>query len=184
MSESSPPPSRTLFRRVLALSGLEKLLLFLAFIAILAALLIPPTKWASSGELKVPVHVLIFDAATQQPLPEATVILFRSSPWYDDEDFLKSLGDHSPKDPEEPFWAPVRGITDARGQVIIPFGFKTGANYERPEPYARPNYVWTRIAAKDYGGAIVQVWPHSVATKELKQQKQIRLAVGLLKASP
>ena len=66
-------------RSLYHLTWVEKLVL-VAIAAVFVALATPRVRWASDGEIRIPVHVFIFDADHGSPIPAARVTIFRSTP--------------------------------------------------------------------------------------------------------
>jgi Tfp pilus assembly protein FimT len=55
---------------------LIELLAVVAIIAVLIAVIVPATQWASSGSMHLPVNVLVFDADQNLPIANASVTIF------------------------------------------------------------------------------------------------------------
>lgn len=157
---------------------LSEWLAIFAIVAVLIALLLPQVKWVADGDLNLPVKILVFDAVTAKPIADAKVVLFRASPWGDDK-FLNEFGEGFTRDLIEDS-NQSQAVTDANGEAEIPFRFSTGASHRRPISHAHTSFVWAAVRADGYGGSVVQLRPESVPTQQLRQQKELRVAIGLM----
>ena len=160
-------------RQSLRRPTLIEALVVIAIITATIALLLPEVKWAASGDITVPVKVMVFDAVRDRPIPGARVEIFRAFPIYD----LKSLKDD--QGPMNRSWRHVEGTTNAAGEAIIETKFTTGANHERPEMYAHLSFYWAKIEADGYGGVVIPVRHEGVPSKHLRNG-ELRMTVGLL----
>jgi hypothetical protein len=155
--------------------SLIEVLTAIAITAAGVAYFVGPTKWASSGEIKVPVRVFVFDARQARPISNARVGLFHKvvnarelKP--DVRDLAVSFGELPNVD---------LGTTGADGIVTIPHGFRTGANYERPAPYAHLWMEWVLVDAPGYGRVATPVRYQSIPTKSLREQGELAVTIGL-----
>lgn len=156
---------------------LVELLLVIAIIGVLVALLLPATQWASSGSIRFPVRVLVFDAIHGKPIANAHVGIFWAAPFSD----LKSLKEETDKyDPKTHVRDEDRGTTAADGDVVINYEFRTGANHERPTPHAHLRWAWVHVDAEGYGNIVVPVRYESQPIATLRTQKEIVVSVGLI----
>ncbi len=150
-----------------------------AILAVLIALLTPATKWASSGDLRLPVKVFVFDAIQCTPISNAKVTVFRATP-VGDSASLAEWQDHFKIGPisELPhqFWA----TTDAQGIAVVDYEFRTGASHKRPVTHAHVNFAWVRVEADGFGGAAIPVRHESQPSSVLKQQGEILVQIGLI----
>jgi hypothetical protein len=148
-------------------------------IAILVTLLTPQTRWASSGDIRLPVRVFVFDAIQCTPISDAKVMLFRAAPVANrgslaerQEQFQIGLIGQLP----QKFWT----ATDADGIAVVEYEFRTGASHNRPVNHAHLNFTWVRVEADGFGGAQVPVRHESQPTSVLKQQGEILIQIGLV----
>ena len=159
-------------------------LVALAIIAALAALIRPGMQWASSGSIRVPVRVFVFDATHGMPIADARVAIFRAPPLFGSN----SLEDHRNRYNPTSFdqMSPVgegfgKGTTEADGTVVIEYDFRTGASHRRPEPHAHLEYAWVHIHAVGLGGVVVPVRHESQPTATMRKQKELLVPVGLIR---
>ncbi|MEQ9410675.1 MAG: hypothetical protein RIK87_23260 [Fuerstiella sp.] len=151
-----------------------------AIVAILAALLIPPAKWASSGSVTIPVDVVVFDAHSAKPIEGAFVAIVRAPPAsgeFELNEYQEGLSNG---------FSAIHEIgvqTDVSGLATIDQEFRTGANHERPISHAHTRWYWVLVSADDYGSVAVPLRYESMATKELKTQGRFPAYVGLIHTS-
>ncbi|SFI09451.1 hypothetical protein [Planctomicrobium piriforme] len=152
-------------------------------IAILIALLVPQTKWVSSGTLRLPVRVIAFNSKDATPIAGADVTIFRAPPVFDlnslREDFDRYHIDPDLKGYSGTISTVDQGFTDADGVVVIEYEFRTGASHVRPAPYAHTNFAWIQIQANGYGTVVVPVRHESMPTKILKERGELIVPVGM-----
>ena len=149
-----------------------------AIVAILAALLIPPAKWASSGSVTIPVDVVVFDAQSAKPIEGAFVAIVWAPPATGEFEL------HEYQERLSSGFAAIEEIgpqTNDAGLVIIDQEFRTGANYERPTPYAHTRWYWLLVSAKGYGSVAVPLRYESMASKDLKAMGRLPAYVGLIR---
>jgi len=148
-------------------------LILLAIAVAAVGLLIPETPWASSGEIKIPVQVHVFDAETMAGIPEAQVAIVRGSS-------VKTADADA-----APYLDRVRQFarTSAQGDVEIPHAFRTGASHNRPQPHAHLSMEWVVVIAEGYGGVVVPVRHSSEPTSSLKENGVLPVEVGLFRCS-
>lgn len=151
-----------------------------AIIAVSLALLLPTTKWASSGNIRFPVRVLVFDAASGAPIENAEVGIFRAPPVVDLTSLEEGPGNYNPsnriRDAD-------RGVTNAGGAVVINYEFTTGASHVRPAAHAHLRWSWVSIKSEGYGSLVVPVRYESLPTAALRAQKELLVTVGLIAAN-
>jgi hypothetical protein len=157
---------------------LIELLSVIAVIAVAVAYFTPRTKWASSGEIQVPVRVFVFDARQARPISNARVglrhqVVNERELRPDDRDLAVPFDELPNAD---------LGTTDAEGVAIIAHGFRTGANYERPAPYAHLWMEWVIVDAPGYGRVATPVRYRSMPTKSLREQGELAMTIGLIPA--
>lgn len=145
----------------------------------LIALLLPAAQWASSGDIEAPVRVLVFDAKSATPISGARVGILRGAPWYDDE-FAAHYRDYVTPGVFDGIVETNQGVTNTDGQIVIIYKFRTGASHKRPTPHAHTSWVWVAVQADGFGGAVVQLRQESVPTRQLREQKELRLPIGLM----
>ncbi len=154
-------------------------LVVMAIICVAVALLLPPVQWASSGDITVPVRVIVFDAAQGTPISGAQVLVVRSPPT-EVPSFMTDLQERVPHRiadyPED-----RRSVTDSSGQAIIQYSFRTGAGNQHPIPSAHLSFYWGSVLAPGYGGSVTPVRYESVPTAELRKRGELVVPVGLLR---
>lgn len=156
---------------------LIELLVLIAIVAVLGALLFAPAKWASSGNIRFPVRVIIFDAVHGKPIADAHVGIFRAAPIRDRKLLEEQPDEYSPahrlRDEDT-------GTTGADGAVVINYEFRTGANHDRPTSHAHLSWAWVYVRAEGYGNVVTPVRYESEPTAILRAQKELLVTVGLI----
>ena len=158
-------------------------LVIAVIIAILVALVLPDSEWASSGTIVVPVHVVVFDGGTALPIKDAVVGIVRAPP---------ATGDFAHDEYREAFssaWSAMAkgefgSRTGADGSVTIEFEFPTGASHVNPEPRAHTRWFWLLVSSKKYRAVVVPLRYESISTKSLREQRILQAYVGLLDRMP
>lgn len=164
-------------RRHLQWPTLVEWLVVIAIVAVMVAMLLSGEQWASSGSIRFPVRVLVFDAAHGTPIANARIGIFRARPLYDS----KSLEEERDRyDPKNRIRNTDYGTTDADGTVVIEHEFTTGANHLRPATHAHLGRAWVHVLAEGYGGVVVPVRHDSQPTATLREQKELVVPVGLM----
>ncbi len=169
------------FRSRLRCPSLIEALVIIIFTAFFVALIVPGTQWASSGSIRYPVRVFVFDVEQRLPIGGANVAIFRASPTVSPE----SLADPDQglrqyrADNSGPFHYVARGTTGAEGTCVIEYEFRTGANHQRPTRHAHTNYAWIEVKAEEYGTVVVPVRHASMPTKVLREQAELFVPIGL-----
>lgn len=149
----------------------------IAVIAVAAAYFTPRTKWASSGEIQVPVRVFVFNAAQARPIPNARVGLQHEAVIERELD----TGDRVLSASLDELPNVDLGTTGADGVVTISHGFRTEANYKRPDPQAFLGCEWVLVEAPGYGRVAIPVGYDFAPTRTLKQ-KGLTVTIGLMSA--
>lgn len=151
-----------------------------AVAAIMVAMFVPGTKWASSGAVTIPVDVLVFDPQAAAPIEGALVAIVWAPPATGEFEVAKYQSDLS-----EGFSAieEIGSRTNREGVATIPHEFRTGANHERPASYAHTRWYWLLVAAEGYGSVAVPLRYESMVTKELKTQGRLPAYVGLTRTN-
>ncbi len=157
---------------------LIELLAIVVIIAVLAAILIPPVKWASSGRMQIPVRVLVFDAATVEPILGAQVAVFWAPPVSDEMPLAENHNQYNPDHLQ--LRDVARGVTRTDGIVVINYEFRTGANDKSPTPKAHLRWAWVEVKAEGYGGVTVPVSYESQPTAQMRKRGELPVTVGLL----
>ncbi len=160
--------------------NLIEILVVLAILAIVVALLLPSKQWASSGEIVVPVKVLVFDAVEGKPIEGASVGVKRGYGIFSVEsshEYLKRW----PK-PENLAFA-LSETTNENGFVEVDQRFHTGASHRRPESHTHLRGVWVSVSADEYGAVTVSVSHASIETAKLREQGEILVPIGLVPRS-
>ncbi len=160
------------------LSRIEWLILA-GIVAVLIALLLPALQWASSGDIELPVRVLVFDARSGSPIAGARVGLLRAAPWFDDE-YAEHYRDYVAPDVFDGIKEENQGFTNSGGQIVIVYKFRTSASHNRPTPHAHTTWVWAAVQADGFGGALVQLRQESMPTRQLREQQELRIPIGLM----
>ncbi len=157
-----------------------------AIIAILIALLVPPVQWASSGSIRIPVQVVVFNPETGEAVQDARVAIVRGLPA--GEEF--SLADHRERlsGLKELLAAGDIGAlngsvgagTGSDGTVTLDVEFRTEASHKNPVPRAHTRWYWVLVSADRHGTVAVPLRYESLTTKQLREQKTLLAYVGLL----
>ena len=153
-------------------------LVVIAIICVVVALSVPPVQWGSSGVIVVPVRVIVFDAAIATPIKGAKVLIVRSPP-AEVDGFMTDLQARVPASIED-YPEEHRSVTDANGQAIFKYKFRTGAVNKHPIPSAHLSFYWVVVQAHGYGGSVTPLRYESVPNKELRQRGELIVPVGLL----
>jgi hypothetical protein len=161
--------------------SLVESLVLVTIIAILVALLLPGPQWAADGSIEVPVRVRVFDAAEARPIPAAEVAIFRAPPPLPDFAIDQYRGRFS-REYLEQVAANNRHVTGNDGSVVIVHEFRTGASHKDPEFRAHVSWEWVMVSAKGYGTVVVPVRYESAPTKDVREQGELFVAVGLMAA--
>ena len=145
--------------------------------SISVAILLQRARWASDGEILLPVRVFVFDAVHLRPISNVECLVFRSPPAIDPH----TLADHYPGNSAVGKWPDeCRGITDANGFCVIEHNFGTSANHEHPNPHAHLMNAWVRVEAIDFGGVVVPVGYDERLTSTLRKDGLILISIGLM----
>jgi hypothetical protein len=156
---------------------LVELLLVIAIVGIIVALLLPGPEWASSGHIRFPVRVIVFDAVHGRPIANARVGIFEAAP-LDSSNSLEQEGDKY--NPRALVRDENRGATGDDGDVVINYEFTTSANHKRPAPNAHLRRAWVNVEAEGYGSVVVPVRHESQPVATLRTQKELVVSVGML----
>jgi len=154
-------------------------LVAIVLLAVPVALILPGVKWASSGSIRVPVHVFVFDAVSGKPIADARVIIFHAPPVQGEKSLAESRELFDPEYVER-LPSTMQGGTDEGGTAVIDVEFRTSASHERPEPYAHVRWEWVYVQAAGYGSVVVPVRYESQPVATVRQQKELPVSVGLV----
>lgn len=169
------------FHSKLRCPTLIEALVLVVFAVILVALFVPGTQWASSGTIRFPVRVFVFDVEQQLPISGANVAIFRALPTVSPE----SLSDPDQglrqyrADNAGPLHYVARGTTNADGACVIEYEFRTGASHHRPARHAHTNWSWVEIKAEGFSTVVVPVRHVSMPTKVMREQTDLYVPIGL-----
>lgn len=152
-------------------------------IAILVALAIPYIPWTSSGTIRFPVRVFVFDATQRTPIAEAKVTVFRSPPVLGPNSLGQEGRTYRP-DGAAAVDDVVSAATDSDGMAVIDFRFHTSANNSRPLPEAHTRWAWVEVQADGYGTVVVPVRHDSMPTAEMRKLGELLVPVGLVLIEP
>jgi hypothetical protein len=166
-------------RHIRKLSAVEWLVVITTAIIVLG-LIFSPVHWASSGTIRIPVRVLVFDPTSGKGIAKAQVSLYRAYSLTDSSSAEDRGGQYDPR-PFDQNPDVASGLTDAEGIFVVDFEFQTGANHQRPAAHAKVSRVWVHARAEGYGGVVVPVRPESQPVTGLKEQGQIFVPIGLMK---
>jgi hypothetical protein len=145
-------------------------LVIVAITCVLVALIVPGAKWASSGDITIPVQVQVFDPISAKPVVGARVGISRFRWWFDQADIVNSQN----------LLADVQAhATDEAGSVVIDHKFSTGANHERPVTHAHLPGAWVIVEADGYGRVLVPVNNTSFPSGELRKRGKLVVPIGL-----
>ncbi len=156
-------------------------LVVIAVIAIVVALIVPGFQWASSGSIRFPVRVFVFDAARARPIPQAQIAILRGPlprARIDIDDIRDRVSDNL----FERLPSDSLGLTGKDGTAVVHCEFSTGANHKRPEPHAHLQFAWVVVVAQPYGTVVVPVRHDSMPTAKLREQKELFVPIGLVPA--
>ena len=153
-------------------------LIVIAILVILLALVVPSAKWASSGTIEIPVHVVVFDASDATPIANALVAIVRAPPGSGEY----SLDEY--RDRLSPDLLVMRdGIdhheTGTDGAATIECRFPTGASHLHPEARAHIHWYWVMVSAEGFGAVVTPLRYNSRTTMSLREQSEIPFVVGL-----
>ncbi|HEY4262280.1 MAG TPA: hypothetical protein VGM98_19120 [Schlesneria sp.] len=165
-------------RRLAEISSLEWIVI-VAIIAVLIALLFPQPQWASSGSIRLPVRVHVFDSVHGTPISGANMMVIRG-PWAGDPKAPEELRERFASDPISDLPQKYFATTDENGIAVIEYEFFTGASHRRPVSHAHLDYNWVRVEAERYGDAVIPVRQESVPTALLRKQGEVLVEVGLI----
>jgi hypothetical protein len=160
--------------------GRIEVLLVVANLCVLLALLVEPVKWASDGDIRLPVKIFVFDAFNCRPIPNAECLLFRALPVLD----ASNLTDDCPncssigECPNE-----CRSVTDATGFSVIEYKFHTSASDKNPITRAHLTSTCVRVEATGFGGVVVPLRYEGRPTSELRKEGKISVSLGLIPAN-
>lgn len=155
-----------------------------AIITVLIALLLPTVQWASSGSIRFPVRVFVFDATRGMPLADAQVAIFRA-PFMSNANSLKDYRDRY--DVRNVNQIPTqdgfgKGVTGTDGTTVIEFDFRTGASHQHPEAQAHLANAWVCVRVKGFGGVVVPVRQDPQPTATMRKQNELFVPIGLTPA--
>ncbi|MBX3442335.1 MAG: hypothetical protein KF774_08000 [Planctomyces sp.] len=152
-------------------------LIVLTVAAIILALALPDAQRASSGSVRVPVRVRVFEAESIEPIAGARIRVVRAFPPGDDS--------FAPENRER-LAAAVRSVldgegerTDADGQVVVDCEVPAGASHKRPAPHAHVRGTWVIAAADGYGGVTIPLRMDSVSTECIREAGELFVSIGL-----
>lgn len=150
-----------------------------ALLTIVVAIVLPEAKWASSGSIKIPVRVFVFDASRGKPIADSRVVIFRAPPLLSERSLAESRELYDPENVER---APItmQGATGDDGMAVIEVEFRTGASHNRPTPYAHLRWGWVYVHADGYGAVVVPVRYESEPMAAVRQQKEFSVSIGLV----
>jgi|GEM_PF-3674757 len=160
--------------------GLIEILVIIASISVLTALLTASTKWASDGDIRVPVKIFVFDAASCRPIPNAECLVFWSPLVLDATNLTDDCHSRSLAISEWP--ESSRSVTDPTGTSVIEHKFNTSASYKNPITRAHLANAWVRVEATGFGGVVVPVRYEGKPTSELRKDGKISVSIGLISA--
>lgn len=172
---------KEMFRRVINRAGLIQSLVIIAIISVLFALLLEPAKWASDGDIRVPVRIFVFDAANCRPIPNANCLVCWSPLVLEATDLTgdcPSRGLSISEWPED-----CRSVTDENGTSVIEHKFNTSASDKNPITRAHLSSTWVRVEATGFGGAVVPLRYEGRPTSELRKEGRISVSIGLIPAN-
>ncbi len=159
---------------------LTEVLAVIAITLILFAILLPPVKWASSGSIQLPVRIVVFDAAHARPIAGAQVTIVWAPPLAD----VESIDEYRDRFPANSFGDVAeddRHLTGTDGTVVVEQEFRTGGSHRRPS-HAHLRWYWVMVLAEGYNGVVIPVRHESQPVAILREQKEIVVPIGLLRA--
>lgn len=147
-------------------------------IAIVTAILLPGTEWASSGDIPMAIRVRVIDADTLVPIPNATVTLFRGphssakvnlAALTTTASELKSNG-KSDMPPSQ---------TNSDGVCNIDAVIRTGASHSHPEPRAHTDWYWLLVEASGYETTATPLSREPTPLNSLSEHQRLDLGFEL-----
>lgn len=153
-----------------------------AITVMLVVLIIPSVEWASSGSLRVPVRVFVFDAAHAVPISNARVTIFRG-PLPSTQMDIKSIGDRVPDELSGRLPRDRVVFTGSDGMAVVHHEFRTGASHRRPESHAHTQSVWIVVVTRQHGTVVVPIRHDSMPTSKLREQQELFVPIGLMLSS-
>ncbi len=175
------PKSHPRFMARLMRPLLIGLLIVIALMAILVVIVFPMIPWASSGSIRFPVRVFVFDATLRTPISEADVAVFNSPPVLG-ANSLSSEGRIYRADRFELSTDSVRSVTGTDGMAVLDFEFRTSANNTRPAPEVHTRWAWVEVHADGYGTVVIPVRHDSMKADDLQKFGELLVPVGLAKS--
>ncbi|MBA4030518.1 MAG: hypothetical protein C0478_06460 [Planctomyces sp.] len=155
---------------------------------LLAILLLQPVRWASSGDIELPVRVLIFDATTGKSIEGARVWILRAPAVFEDQvpedliGWIKELelppqGEQPASVNQHPFI--VQGITASEGVATLRHKFTTGASDRSPEGWVHLHRAWVVVKSPKHGGVVLPIRFAPERRPAVKQAGEVLVTVGL-----
>jgi hypothetical protein len=158
---------------------LVEFLVLATCVAIAIALLLPAVEMAADGEYSAKIRVYVYDMTTDEPLPNATVRVYRHMHVMSDRPLSAQSRDWVP-DTHGTRRESATRTTDHAGEARLDYPVRT--RWERGrESRARLNWVGIEVQAEGYGSTRFQLSPGPVLIPDLKVRGEIIVPVGLSK---
>ena len=148
----------------------------------LMAILLPQIQSAASGDIDLPVRILVFDASTGRAIAGAKVAIVNGPRWSADASLYEPQELPSPGKAE--FIASKPPLTRADGTVTITHRFSTNSSDRNPVALANLARGWVIVLADGYGGITVPVCCVAMPTPRLRELQELQLPIGLFPLSP
>lgn len=156
-----------------------EILTILIVVGALIAVLYPSEQWAASGEIRVPVRVLVFDAVNDQPITGARVGIFHAMALFGPADIeANRRGFSTAARGELP--AELLGSTGEKGEFVLEYRFRQSSSSNHPTSRVHANRVWVIVRADDYGGVLVPVSAGAVPSETVRNDGEIVVPIGLV----
>lgn len=152
-------------------------LVITAVVAFFVAILIPRTKWASSGSVTIPVDVVVFDVHSATPIEGALVAIVLALPATDEFEL------HEYQDRLSNGFSAIQDIgvqTDLFGLATIDQEFRTGASHERQDSHAHTRWYWLLVEAENFGSVAIPLRYESMSTQSIIGDYRLPAYVGLV----
>lgn len=165
-----------MWKSVTGLRRVEWIAVVATFI-IVAIVLLYPARWASDGDILLPIRIFVYDAVHGHPIANAACLVFRSPPVFD----ASALHEHFLSDGPISDWpASQRGTSDETGKVEISYKFGTSASHLHPSPRAHLANASVRVEAAGFGGVVVPVRYAESPVSDLRDNGPVRISIGLI----
>lgn len=165
-----------MWKSVKGLRRVEWIVVVATFV-ILEIVLLSPARWASDGDILLPIKIFVFDAVHGHPVTDAECLVFRTPPAIE----ASTLREHFLSDRRISEWpAAQRGTTNTSGIVEIRHKFGTSASHLHPSPRVHLPNASVRVEAAGFGGVVLPVRYDEVPVSELRNNGSVKVSIGLI----